>query len=98
MGKTTWRMKEYIALISSWICVSEDKTHGKNQKAGSLWSRVHKVYEEAQAENSAEINERNYDSLKGRFKRLNENVNKWVVAFNEAHGRKRSRMRTKTRS
>ncbi|KAL8505823.1 hypothetical protein ACS0TY_016883 [Phlomoides rotata] len=78
--------------MTSWIYISEDKAQDKNQRASSLWSRVHKMYEEARTENPGEINERNFDSLKCRFKRLNENVNKWVAACMEAHGQKRSGM------
>ncbi|KAL8469409.1 hypothetical protein ACS0TY_032300 [Phlomoides rotata] len=51
------------------------------------------MYEEARTENPNKINEnKNIDSMKDCFKRLNENTNKWIVACKEAHGRKRSGM------
>ncbi|KAL8482037.1 hypothetical protein ACS0TY_028259 [Phlomoides rotata] len=78
--------------MSAWIFVSEDKKFGKNQKGDSFWARVHKLYEQSRNDNPKEVGERNRDSMKGCFKRLNKNVNKWVAACKEAHGRKRSRM------
>ena len=78
--------------MSSWCYVSEDNKRGKNQKVPGMWSRIIKLYNEARAENPEEIGERNIDSLKGRYKRLNENGGKWVAALKEANGRKRSGM------
>ncbi|KAL8523592.1 hypothetical protein ACS0TY_013538 [Phlomoides rotata] len=50
------------------------------------------MYHEAQKENPEEISERNVESMKGRWKRLNENANKWIAAYKEAYRRKRSGM------
>ncbi|XP_057808934.1 uncharacterized protein LOC131023410 [Salvia miltiorrhiza] len=87
-----WCVKEDVALMSSWIYASEDSVRGKNQKGESLWSRVHKLYHNTQAENPNELNEQNIESMKGRWKRLNENVNKWVAACREANARRMSGM------
>ncbi|KAG6390717.1 hypothetical protein SASPL_148461 [Salvia splendens] len=51
-----------------------------------------KLYHESQAENPTEINKRNVDSMKSRWKRLNENASKWVAACREANARRRSGM------
>ncbi|KAL8523655.1 hypothetical protein ACS0TY_013576 [Phlomoides rotata] len=51
------------------------------------------MYHEVQKENPEEISERNVESMKGRWKRLSENENKWIVAYKEAYRRKRSGMR-----
>ncbi|XP_057811298.1 uncharacterized protein LOC131025522 [Salvia miltiorrhiza] len=87
-----WCVKEDVALMSSWIYASEDNVRGKNQRGESLWTRVHKLYHNTQAENPNELNERNIESMKGRWKRLNENGNKWVAACREANARRRSGM------
>ncbi|CAA0836751.1 DNA binding [Striga hermonthica] len=81
--------------MSSWIFVSEDNIRGRNQKGVSLWARVHNLYHEHQAEKPDELNERNIESMKGRWKQLNENANKWVAAYKEACVRKRSGMTDK---
>ncbi|KAH6819971.1 hypothetical protein C2S53_018130 [Perilla frutescens var. hirtella] len=60
-----------------------------------MWSRVHKLYHETQAENPDELNPRNIKSMKGRWKRLCENAGKWVAALEEANWRKRSGMNQK---
>ncbi|XP_057774869.1 uncharacterized protein LOC130993850 [Salvia miltiorrhiza] len=81
--------------MSSWICVSEDKQKGKNQRGATMWERVQNMYHEAQKENPDEISPRNIESMKGHFKRLNENANKWIAACKEANARKRSGMSQK---
>ncbi|XP_057803252.1 uncharacterized protein LOC131018554 [Salvia miltiorrhiza] len=53
------------------------------------------MYHEAQKENPNEIGPRNIESMKGRFKRLNENANKWIAACKEANARRRSGMSQK---
>lgn len=63
-----WCVKEDVALMSAWIIVSKDNVRGKNQKKGTLWASVHKLYHESQAENPDEINPRNIESMKGRYK------------------------------
>ncbi|XP_057779742.1 uncharacterized protein LOC130998333 [Salvia miltiorrhiza] len=60
-----------------------------------MWERVQNKYHEAQKENPDEIGPRNIESMKGRFKRLNENANKWIAACKEADARKRSGMSQK---
>ncbi|KAH6761241.1 hypothetical protein C2S51_018190 [Perilla frutescens var. frutescens] len=73
----------------------EDSVRGKNQKKKTMWSHVHALSHKTQAENLDELNRRNIESMKGRFKRLNENVGKWVAALEEANRRKRSGMSQK---
>ncbi|KAL3644493.1 hypothetical protein CASFOL_009673 [Castilleja foliolosa] len=90
LTKSTWNVKEDVTLMSSWISVSEDKKQGKFQRTGSFWGKVLKKYEEAQIEDPEEINERNIESLKGRFTRLNKNAQKWIAANIEAHRRVKS--------
>ncbi|CAA0805932.1 DNA binding [Striga hermonthica] len=68
---------------------------GKNQKGSSLWSRIAQMFEQARLENPEEIGKRNLDSMKGRYKRLNENINKWRGAYMEAYRNKRSGMSMK---
>ncbi|XP_057770883.1 uncharacterized protein LOC130990677 [Salvia miltiorrhiza] len=87
-----WCVKEEVALMSSWIYASEDNIRGKNQRGESLWARVHKLYHNTQAENPNELNERNIESMKGRWKRINENGNKWITACREENARRRSGM------
>lgn len=90
-----WCVKEDVALMSAWVIVSEDNIRGKNQKGDTMWSRVSKLYHTTQAEYPNELNPRNIDSLKGRWKRLNENANKWVAACNAASTRKKKRNESK---
>ncbi|KAG6433269.1 hypothetical protein SASPL_104877 [Salvia splendens] len=83
---------EEDCMPSILVYASEDSVRGKNQKGDTLWLNVHKLYHEWQAQNPDEINKRNMDSLKGRWKRLNGNGNKWVAACRAANARKRSGM------
>ncbi|XP_057770802.1 uncharacterized protein LOC130990596 [Salvia miltiorrhiza] len=87
-----WCVKEDVALMSSWIYASEDSVREKDQRGESLWARVHKLYHNTQAKNPNELNERSIESMKGRWKRLNENGNKWVATCREANARRRSGM------
>lgn len=95
MEKKMWSVKEDVALMKSWCLVSEDNRCGRKKKGGSLWAKVHNLYHEAQKENPNEISERNVDSIKGRWKRLDENGIKWIAAYKEAYGRKTSEMSPK---
>ncbi|KAD5960503.1 hypothetical protein E3N88_11975 [Mikania micrantha] len=62
----------------------------KTRKKSSLWTEVKKLYDETQAENPEKLDRRNEDQMKGRFKRLNQNAQKWVSACREAYRRGRS--------
>ncbi|KAH6811187.1 hypothetical protein C2S51_024949 [Perilla frutescens var. frutescens] len=81
--------------MSTWIYLSEDSVRGKGQKGKTMWSNVHAEYHKSQAENPDEINPRNIESMKCRFKRLSQNAGKWVAALEEANRRKRSGMSQK---
>ncbi|XP_047973409.1 uncharacterized protein LOC125215875 isoform X1 [Salvia hispanica] len=87
-AKKVWCVKEDIALMSSWCTASNDKVCGK-QMGFSLWGRVHNLYQEARANNLEELNERNIESMKCRWKRLNANGKKWMAAYKEAYVRKK---------
>ncbi|KAL8505385.1 hypothetical protein ACS0TY_016571 [Phlomoides rotata] len=76
----SWCVKEDVALMSAWCYVSGDS------------ARVYNIYHENRQENPGEISERNVKSMKGRWKQLSENANKWIVAYKEAYRRKRSVM------
>ncbi|KAL8460765.1 hypothetical protein ACS0TY_032322 [Phlomoides rotata] len=78
--------------MSAWCYVSGDRACGKNQKSISLWNQVYNIYHENRQENPREISERNVESMKGRWKRLTENANKWIAAYKEAYRRKISGM------
>ncbi|KAD3641022.1 hypothetical protein E3N88_30245 [Mikania micrantha] len=90
-----WDAAEDVALMSAWCLVSTNRVHGKNQKKTSLWAEVKKLYDETQAENPEKLDRRNEDQMKGRFKRLNQNAQKWVSACREAYRRGRSGMSQK---
>ncbi|GKG21598.1 hypothetical protein Tco_0384193, partial [Tanacetum coccineum] len=47
------------------------------------------------AENPKDIGPRNENQMKGRFKRLNKNVSKWVAAYKAAYSRMKSGMSMK---
>ncbi|KAL8465187.1 hypothetical protein ACS0TY_034618 [Phlomoides rotata] len=51
------------------------------------------MYHKARKENLKEISERNVELLKGLWKRLSENSNKWIIAYKKTYRRKRSGMR-----
>ncbi|XP_022040287.1 glutathione S-transferase T3-like [Helianthus annuus] len=78
--------------MSSWCLASENKIRGKNQRSMALWAEVKKLYDEAQAENLEKLGVRNVEQMKGRYKRLNESVQKWVGAYREAYRRVKSGM------
>ncbi|KAL8223879.1 hypothetical protein R6Q57_019354 [Mikania cordata] len=84
-----WDAAEDIALMSAWCFASENKIRGKNQKKEALWSQVKNLYEAAQKENPQKIGMRNENQMRGRFKRLNENAQKWVAAYREAYRQKK---------
>ena len=80
-----WETKEDIALMAAWCHVSGDSTRGNNQRKSSMWARICQMYEQTRAENPTEIGPRNENQMKGRFKRLNENANKWIAAYRAAY-------------
>ncbi|KAL8197735.1 hypothetical protein R6Q57_024269 [Mikania cordata] len=65
------------------------------KKKETLWSQVKNLYEAAQKENPQKIGIRNENQMRGPFKRLNENAQKWVVAYREAYRQKKSGMSLK---
>ncbi|KAL8214270.1 hypothetical protein R6Q57_003719 [Mikania cordata] len=81
--------------MPTWCLVSTNRVHGKKQIKTSLWAEVNKLYDETQAENPEKLDRRNEDQMKGRFKRLNQNAQKWVSACREAYRRERSGMSQK---
>nr|XP_043632222.1 glutathione S-transferase T3-like [Erigeron canadensis]XP_043632223.1 glutathione S-transferase T3-like [Erigeron canadensis]XP_043632224.1 glutathione S-transferase T3-like [Erigeron canadensis] len=87
-----WDVAEDVALMSAWCMISADCIGGKNHKIRSLWTEVKKLYDAAREENPKKLGDRNIDQMKGRFKRLNENVGQWVAAYQEAHRLVRSGM------
>lgn len=89
-----WDTDEDVALMSAWVMASEDSIRGKNQKSPSLWGRVKQIYDASQMENPnpKRFGNRNIAQMKGRWKRLNESVQKWVAAYREAYRHKRSGM------
>lgn len=81
--------------MSPGIKTSEDPIKCKNQKGDSRWKRINALYQKAQEENLRELSERNMQSMKGRYKRLNENGGKWAGACFEANEQKTSGMSNK---
>ncbi|XP_023735357.1 uncharacterized protein LOC111883254 [Lactuca sativa] len=90
-----WDADEDIALMSAYCIVSEDERRGKKQKKTSIWAQVKELYDANQAENLGKIGNRNISQMKGRYKRLNESVSKWVGVYPEAYRKRRSAMTMK---
>ncbi|KAL8246021.1 hypothetical protein R6Q59_007237 [Mikania micrantha] len=63
----------------------------KNQKKHHLWEELKKLYDETKAENPEKLDRRNEDPMKGHFKRLNQNAQKWVSACQDAYCRGKNR-------
>ncbi|XP_023734772.1 uncharacterized protein LOC111882630 [Lactuca sativa] len=76
--------------MSAWCFANEDKERGKNKTKASLWAQIKLLYDAARVENPEKLNSRNEDQMRGRFKRLNENAQKWVGVYREAWRRRRS--------
>ncbi|KAD5960496.1 hypothetical protein E3N88_11968 [Mikania micrantha] len=53
------------------------------------------MYDAAQAENPEKLSVRNEAQMKGRFKRLSKNGQKWVAAYREAYRQRKSGMNQK---
>nr|KAJ0199685.1 hypothetical protein LSAT_V11C600322770 [Lactuca sativa] len=83
-------MLQKISLMSAWCFANEDKERGKNKTKASLWAQIKLLYDAARVENPEKLNSRNEDQMRGRFKRLNENAQKWVGVYREAWRRRRS--------
>lgn len=94
-GGSKWDVAEDIALMSAWCITSENSIIGKNRKISNLWAQVKKLYDAAQAENPEKLSVRNEAQMKGRFKRLSENGQKWVAAYREAYRQRKSGMSQK---
>lgn len=94
-GPQNWTEQEDISLMYSWCRVSENPIVGINQKGDALWQRVSELYQQARANHQNPSVERSVESLRNRYKRLNTNVTKWIGAYKEAYGRKRSGMSSK---
>ena len=76
-----WKAAEDVVLMSAWCFASENKICGKDHKKVAIWGQVKKLYDEAQKENPQKIGIRNENQMRGRYKRLNENSQKWVDAY-----------------
>ncbi|KAL6571591.1 hypothetical protein OROHE_003234 [Orobanche hederae] len=95
-GPKSWKDEEDIALMSSWCIINENPIVGTNQNSPTLWQCILDLYEQARSENSKTMgDERSTESLRNRYKRLNTNVTKWISAYREAYGRKKSGMSQK---
>ncbi|KAD4982163.1 hypothetical protein E3N88_18834 [Mikania micrantha] len=94
-GASKWDVAEDVALMSAWCITSENSIVGKNRKISNLWAQVKKMYDTAQAENPEKLSVRNEAQMKGRFKRLSENGQKWVAAYREAYRQRKSGMNQK---
>ncbi|KAL8201935.1 hypothetical protein R6Q57_011082 [Mikania cordata] len=82
-GASKWDVAEDVALMSAWCITSENNIVDKNRKISNLWAQVKKMYDTTQAENPEKLSLRNEAQMKGRFKRLSENGQKWVAAYME---------------
>lgn len=82
-----WLVKEDLALMSTWCLASKEPD--RNRKGASLWIRVHNLLQEA--ENLEGISVKSREAMRCRWRRLDENVKKWVTAYEEA-SRKRTGM------
>ncbi|KAJ0804711.1 putative glutathione transferase [Helianthus annuus] len=89
---TKWDVAEDVALMSAWCLASENSVSGKNQRKESLWAKIKDIYDATQKENPEKIGMRNLEQMKGRYKRLNESVQKWVGVYREACRQTRSGM------
>nr|KAJ0220594.1 hypothetical protein LSAT_V11C200072940 [Lactuca sativa] len=71
-----WDAAEDVALMLAWCFAT-----WKKQKKTSLWAQIKQLYDAARVENSEKLNSKNEDQMRGRFKRLSENAQKWVGVY-----------------
>lgn len=90
-----WGLEEDVALMSAWCVASKLQPRGKNQKKTSLWVQIKKLYDEARAKNSEKLKPRTDKQMNGRWRRLNENANKWINAYRKAYKQNTSKMSLK---
>ncbi|CAI9263816.1 unnamed protein product [Lactuca saligna] len=81
--------------MSAYCIASEDERHEKNQNKTSIWAGVKELYDANHAENPGKLGNRNIAQIKGRYKRFNKSVGKWVGVYREAYRKIRSGMSMK---
>ncbi|XP_019097407.1 PREDICTED: glutathione S-transferase T3-like [Camelina sativa] len=87
-ARIRWTVQEDIVLISGWLETSKDPVVGNGQKGGSFWERI--VFDYGESEAVVGKPKRGVSQCKQRWKKINENVNKFVGCYNQAPSRRTS--------
>ena len=75
----------------AYCIISELEGCGKTTRK----HQMKELYDANQSENLRKLGNRNIAQMKGRYKRLNESVSKWVGVYPEAYRKRRSAMTMK---
>ncbi len=73
-GKS-WSSEEDVTLCTAWLQVSQDSIKGTDQSKETFWASIHAVFQELTQVYDAN---RTLDSLKCRWKDINQEVNRFV--------------------
>ncbi|XP_021714872.1 uncharacterized protein LOC110682835 [Chenopodium quinoa] len=86
-----WCAQEYNVLVSAWIeCAIEDPETATDQSLAMMWKSVYELYEQSRKENSSTIRPKTLRAMKGRWGRINKDVNLWVGCYAAAQCRNAS--------
>ncbi|XP_021737338.1 glutathione S-transferase T2-like [Chenopodium quinoa] len=87
-SSSKWGAQEDDALVSAWIhCAIDDPEKATNQTLRDMWKSIYDLYELARVEKSSIIQRRTLRAMKGRWGRINKELNIWVGCYAEAQRR-----------
>ena len=81
-----YNSNEDLVLISSYMIVSQDPIIGTSQKYATLFRKVEEKFEDARRDGriSGLDHYRTHDSLRGRFGRIRDEINVWLICEERA--------------
>lgn len=77
-----WTPKEDVLLISAWLNTSKDPVIANEQRAGSFWTRIQAYFNSSAL--LAGLQQREASHCKQRWRRLNDQVCKFVGCYEAA--------------
>ena len=86
--RRSWTPIDDVALISAWLNTSKDPVVANEQRAGAFWKRIAAYF--AASPKLAGSEPRESDHCKQRWRKINDQVNKFCGAFEAASREKRS--------
>jgi len=77
--KGNYSIEEDMALVRSWLHISEDAVVGRDQKSSKLWQRILDTFHQF----LGKVTERNLQGLQNRWQTISHDVSKFCGHYNK---------------